>query len=78
MGKLNTALLLQCRALKLKRKDDNFRDQRIQAVYAINPVNASIFGEQGLNNIIIPTFIGAGNYDPATPFAFEQARLFPG
>ncbi|MGP0127859.1 MAG: alpha/beta hydrolase [cyanobacterium endosymbiont of Rhopalodia musculus] len=77
LGKLNTALLLQCRALKLERKDYNFRDKRIQAVYAINPVNASIFGEQGLSNIIIPTFIGAGNYDPATPFVFEQARSFP-
>ncbi|WP_267384186.1 alpha/beta hydrolase [Cyanobacterium sp. uoEpiScrs1] len=77
LGKLNTALLLQCRALKLKRKNYNFRDERIQAVYAINPVNASIFGEQGLSKIIIPTFIGAGNYDPATPFVFEQARSFP-
>lgn len=77
LGKLNTALLIQCRALKLERKDYNFRDKRIQAVYAINPVNASIFGKQGLSQIIIPTFIGAGNYDPATPFVFEQARSFP-
>ncbi len=77
LGKLNTALLLQCRALKLERETYNFRDERIKAVYAINPVNASIFGEQGLSQIKIPTFIGAGNYDPATPFVFEQARSFP-
>lgn len=77
LGNMNTALLLQCRALQIEQKDYNFRDERIQAVYALNPVNASIFGPQGLGQIKIPTFIGAGNYDPATPFVFEQVRSFP-
>ncbi|BAQ61868.1 probable lipoprotein signal peptide [Geminocystis sp. NIES-3708] len=76
-GNLNTALLLQCRALKLPRKDYNFRDPRIKAVFTMNPVNASIFGINGLNEVKIPTFFGAGSYDPATPFVFEQARTFP-
>ena len=73
----NTALLLECRALKLERQDYNFRDERIQAVVASNAVNASIFGEQGLSQIQIPIALGAGSYDPATPFVFEQARSFP-
>ncbi len=77
LGNMNTALLLQCRALKIEQKDYNFRDERIKAVYALNPVNASIFGPEGLAKIKIPTFIGAGNYDPATPFVFEQVRSFP-
>jgi len=77
IGNLNTALLLQCRALKLPRKDYNFRDERVKAVFTINPVNASIFGIEGLNNIDIPLFVAAGSYDPATPFVFEQARTFP-
>ncbi|GAB4305917.1 MAG: alpha/beta hydrolase [Geminocystis sp.] len=77
IGNLNTALLLQCRALQLPRKDYNFRDERVKAVFTINPVNASIFGIDGLNNIDIPLFVAAGSYDPATPFVFEQARTFP-
>jgi predicted dienelactone hydrolase len=77
IGNLNTALLLQCRALKLERQEYDFRDERIKAVFAYNPVNASIFGETGLNKVTIPTYIGAGSYDPATPFIFEQARSYP-
>ncbi|ELS04386.1 putative dienelactone hydrolase [Xenococcus sp. PCC 7305] len=77
LEEFNTALLLECRALKLERQDYNFRDERIQAVIANNAVNASIFGEQGLSQIQIPVALGAGSYDPATPFVFEQARSFP-
>lgn len=77
IGNLNAALLLQCRALKLPRKDYDFRDPRVKAVFTMNPVNAAIFGVNGLNEVKIPTFFGAGSYDPATPFVFEQARTFP-
>lgn len=77
ISNLNAALLLQCRALNLPRKDYNFRDPRVKAVFTMNPVNASIFGVNGLNEVKIPTFFGAGSYDPATPFVFEQARTFP-
>ena len=73
----NTALLLQCRALNLPKEDYNFRDIRVQAVFVGNPVNRAIFGENGLNKIKIPVFVGAGNYDPATPFALEQLVSFP-
>lgn len=76
-GNINTALLLQCRALNLPRENYNFRDPRVQAVFTMNPVNAAIFGVNGLNDVKIPTFFGAGSYDPATPFVFEQARTFP-
>lgn len=77
IGVLNLALLLQCRALKLERKDYNFRDERVKAVFVINPVNAGIFGERGIEQIDIPVFIAAGSYDPATPFVFEQAVTYP-
>ncbi len=77
LGRMNTALLLQCRALQIERKDYNFQDERVKAVYALNPVNASILGPQGLAKINIPIFIGSGSYDPATPFVFEQVRSFP-
>jgi predicted dienelactone hydrolase len=73
----NTSLLLQCRALDLNRTEYNFRDERIVAVYGANPVNSALFGPEGLGKISIPVFIGAGNYDPATPFVFEQVSSFP-
>ncbi len=76
-GIFNNALLLQCRALQLAPQTFNFRDDRIQAVIAANPVNASIFAETALSQIQIPTAIIAGSYDPATPFIFEQVRSFP-
>ena len=77
IGDLNTSLLLQCRALKLERKPYNFKDERVKAVFVINPVNSGIFSHQSLAKIDIPVFIGAGSYDPATPFIFEQVASYP-
>jgi predicted dienelactone hydrolase len=77
IGNLNTALLAQCRALLLEQnKTYNLRDSRVKAVYASNPFNSAIFGQNGLSKLEIPVFISAGSYDPATPFAFEQGRTF--
>ncbi|MGE5656924.1 MAG: alpha/beta hydrolase [Actinomycetota bacterium] len=73
---LDISLFLQCQALKLPRKPYNFRDRRVTAVYALNPVNYSIFGATGLSQIAIPILLEAGTYDPATPAIFEQVRSF--
>ena len=75
--RLNTSLLLQCRALDLPRKEYNFRDERVVAVFLVNPVNSSIFGSQGLSQISLPVLMAAGTYDPATPAIYEQFRSFP-
>ncbi|ACK71641.1 protein of unknown function DUF1400 [Gloeothece citriformis PCC 7424] len=75
-GGLNTSLLLQCRALNLPRQVYNFKDPRVKAVFASNPVNSSIFGPQGLGKIQIPVGFGSGNFDPATPAVYEQVRSF--
>ncbi|WP_206688511.1 alpha/beta hydrolase [Cyanobacterium stanieri] len=77
VGNLNTALILQCRALQLPQEDYQFRDERIKAVFAMNPVNGGILGPKGLNNLDTPLFIAAGSYDPATPFVFELAQTHP-
>ncbi|AFZ46754.1 protein of unknown function DUF1400 [Cyanobacterium stanieri PCC 7202] len=77
IGNLNTALILQCRALQLPQEDYQFRDERIKAIFAMNPVNGAIFGPDGLNNLETPLFIAAGSYDPATPFVFELAQTHP-
>lgn len=73
---LDISLFLQCRALELPRQTYNFRDPRVTAVFAINPVNNSIFGAEGLSEIQIPILLAAGTYDPATPAVFEQVRSF--
>ena len=72
----NFSLLVQCRALKLPRQTYNFRDRRVKAVMALNPLNSSLFGAEGLSKIQIPVFLGAGSDDPATPAAIEQIRSF--
>ncbi|NET06908.1 MAG: alpha/beta hydrolase [Symploca sp. SIO2B6] len=72
----NLSLLVQCRALELPRKAYNFRDPRVKAAIAINPVNSSVFGPKGLSKIQIPVFLGAGTLDPATPAVLEQMRSF--
>ncbi|MEA5534522.1 alpha/beta hydrolase [Crocosphaera sp. XPORK-15E] len=77
IGYLNTALVLQCRALKLEQKDYNFKDPRVKAVFVINPVNSGLFGSKSLGKIDVPVFISAGSYDPATPFIFEQVISYP-
>lgn len=80
---LNPALLLQCRALELESEPEavqqltqGFLDDRISVILAFNPVNASIFGPQGLGKIQIPVIIGASGYDPAAPLVPEQAHSF--
>ncbi|MEL4896818.1 alpha/beta hydrolase [Crocosphaera sp. Alani8] len=73
---IDIALLLECRALKLPRTSYNFRDNRVKAVLAENPVNRSIFGQKGLSNITIPIILSSGSNDPAAPPVLEQAASF--
>jgi len=73
---INISLLLQCRALSLPRQSYNFKDSRVKAVLAQNPVNSTIFGQKGLEQLQIPVMFTGGNFDPATPFVLEQVRAF--
>jgi len=72
----NPSLLLQCRALELPRQAYDFRDPRVKAVLALNPVDSSLFGPKGLNNIQTPVFLFAGEQDLAAPAILEQVRSF--
>lgn len=72
----NTSLLLQCRALALTPSQYNFRDRRVKAVLAINPVSSSIFGPEGLGKIEIPVAIVTGSADTVAPALDEQIRPF--
>ncbi len=72
----NPSLLLQCRALQLPEQDYNLKDDRIKAIFALNPLNQSIFGEKGLSKITIPVFLSAGSKDIITPAIYEQIPSF--
>jgi predicted dienelactone hydrolase len=76
----NLSLLLQCRALELRAKGTlkayNLRDDRIQAIIAVNPITSSIFGESGLNQIKIPVMIVASSDDTVAPALYEQILPF--
>jgi predicted dienelactone hydrolase len=75
-GGLNVAILLQCRALELPRENYQFRDPRVTAVFAANPVNRFIFGQTGISKIEIPVLLASGSDDPAAPPIFEQGMPF--
>jgi predicted dienelactone hydrolase len=75
----NLSLLLQCHALKLRSnnpKQYQFRDERIKAVIAVNPMTSSIFGEAGLSQIQTPVMIVAGSDDTIAPALYEQLLPF--
>lgn len=78
---LDPAVLLQCRALEsspeaMAQLTQGFKDDRVGLVIAFNPVNARIFGPNGLSQIQVPIVIGASGYDPAAPLVSEQAHSF--
>jgi predicted dienelactone hydrolase len=68
---LNLSLLLQCRALELSEKP-SFRDDRIKAIVAINPIGSSLFGKTDLSKIQIPVLIISSTADTVAPSLLEQ------
>jgi predicted dienelactone hydrolase len=73
----NTSMLLQCTALAAPEQfSANLRDERIQAVMAMNPVTSSLFGPTGFSQIAIPSLLVAGSADPVAPALAEQIRPF--
>lgn len=81
---LDTALLLECRALELESLPESvelltsgkLRDSRIRSVMAVTPVAGAIFGQQSLSQIDIPVVLFSGGSDPVTPLIPEQLQAF--
>lgn len=73
---LNVSLLLQCQALGLPAFDYKLSDPRIKAAVAINPVDSSVYGQEGLSQINIPVMIVAGTADTVAPAYPEQIIPF--
>lgn len=76
----NVSLFLQCRALTLRDRWETanvqFRDDRIGAVIAINPVGSALFGEAGYQKVQTPTMLVAGGADTVAPAIVEQIPPF--
>lgn len=73
---VNLAQIFQCRALEIPQKDYNLRDERVQAIFLMNPINSSIFGQQSLSKIQIPVFWKTSGKDNIAPVAWEQVRSY--
>lgn len=69
---LNISTLLQCRSIEIAVERNNFRDPRIKAILAINPLASLIFGEEGMSQIQVPLMMIAGTKDYVTPAVPEQ------
>ncbi|GAB1541576.1 alpha/beta hydrolase [Scytonema sp. NUACC21] len=75
----NLSLLLQCHALELRGpnpEEYDFRDPRVKAVIAVNPITSSVFGEAGLSQVQTPVMIAASSDDTIAPALYEQIRPF--
>jgi predicted dienelactone hydrolase len=73
---LNLSLLLQCQAQQLPKKDYDFKDPRVKAAIAVNPITSSIFGTEGFKGIQAPVMIISGTADSITPPLAEQIEPF--
>jgi predicted dienelactone hydrolase len=73
---LNLSLLIQCLGNKLSEGKENWRDERISATIAINPLTSSIFGREQLSKLQLPLMILTGSADTVTPAYIEQIQPF--
>lgn len=69
---INLSLLLQCPGRNLQNPPVQFRDERVVAVMAVNPVGSALFGATGLAQVKIPTFLVTATQDIAAPSLYEQ------
>jgi predicted dienelactone hydrolase len=73
---LNLSLLLQCRADALPQPVPALQDERIKAVFAINPITSAVLGQASLSQIRVPTLLVTGNADTIAPAVPEQIQPF--
>ena len=76
IAQLNLSLLLQCSVLTMPQPLPTLQDNRVQAVFAINPLDSAIFGPEGMANIEVPLMMVSGSADTVTPALAEQIRPF--
>ncbi len=72
----NVSLPLQCTTISGTSTMDNFRDERVKAVIAVNPLTDLLFGQTGMSKINIPTLLVSGGDDVFAPPISEQVIPF--
>ena len=72
----NLSLLFQCQVRNLPSGEYRMHDDRVAAIFAINPVTSSVFGPAGLGQINIPVMMVAGSNDYFAPAVAEQIEPF--
>ncbi len=76
---INISLLLQCQAAEIASPNQanlSFKDPRIKAIVAINPITSAVFGPESLGQVDIPVLMIAGSADTVAPALPEQIRPF--
>jgi predicted dienelactone hydrolase len=73
---LNLSVLLQCRANELTPQPYRLQDPRVKAIFAISPLDSTIFGRRGMSQIRVPVFMMGGSDDLVTPAVPEQIYPF--
>jgi predicted dienelactone hydrolase len=73
---IKPSVVLECKVTKLSPPLANFRDPRIQAGMAINPIGGAIYGTKGFQTIQIPMLVLAGTQDFIAPPLVEQFQPF--
>ncbi len=76
---IDISLLLQCQAVSLgdlQQRNIPFKDPRIRAVVAINPISDAVFGSESLSQVDLPVLMIAGSADTVAPALEEQIRPF--
>jgi predicted dienelactone hydrolase len=76
---IDISLLLQCQAVSLgdlQQSNIPFKDSRIRAVIAINPISDAVFGPESLSQVDVPVLMIAGSADTVAPALEEQIRPF--
>lgn len=67
---------LQCVGAKLPNSTLSLRDPRVTRAIALNPMISQLFGENGLNQVNIPTLIFSSSKDAITPTLTNQLEPF--
>ncbi|NEQ43678.1 MAG: alpha/beta hydrolase [Leptolyngbya sp. SIOISBB] len=74
---LNPSLLVQCDLSDLSEQAPfDLRDERIKAVFTLNPPTSLFFGEKGLSQLEIPTLMMASTADIVVPAVPEQIEPY--
>ena len=68
---LNLSIVLQCRADEFNQDSVHLQDSRIKVIFAINPLDSTIFGKRGMSQVRLPALLMGGSDDIVTPAVAE-------